>query len=119
MLRSLTPTEQRIVHVGLFTVLIVVLVTLASINRLRLFHSETDLRLLKDRFADYQRSQDTKEKALRAELEEIERTLYAAPDVPPPPIRRTSAVETWMANREQELRNRVAALERRLYRLEQ
>jgi hypothetical protein len=119
MFRPLTIIEKRLFYIGFVTVLIVALVTLASINRYRLFVVETDYRLLHDRVLSDETARESRWEALRVELDEIERTLYAAPDAPPPPVRRSSVVEQWMVNNDNELRKRIAALERRLYRLEQ
>lgn len=118
MFRSLTVPERRLVCVGAIVVAIVVIVTLASINRFRIFHAETDVRVLKDQFADYKAAQEAKERALRAELDEIARTIYASPDTPPPPIRRPSGVEQWSINRDKEIRERIQRLEAWRYRME-
>jgi len=119
MLRPITPIEKRIIWLGVITVLTVILITLGSINRFRIFHTETGLRLLQDRFTDYKAAQDAKELALRQELDSVEKTLYTAPEVAAaPPPRRPSAVEQWELNRFKAIEDRLRALETYRYRTE-
>ena len=61
-----------------------------------------------------------KDVEVRTALDDIYRTLYAAPAENPKSAdtRRPSAVELWQRNRDQELRNRILRLERWRYEME-
>lgn len=76
-----------------------------------------DERLLQLDIAAYRKDRAAKDAAIRAELDNIYRTLYSPPEVPTPQPRQPSQVELWQRNRDKELRDRITRLER--WRLEQ
>lgn len=126
MLRPLI-TEHRLVVAGFLTVVIVTtwvsvaMFTFGAVRSWRIAQLETAVRLLQDEKGARESERDAERRALRAELDEIGRTLYAAPSAPEatrPPVRRPAAVETWMINSTNELRKRLEAIERRVYQLE-
>jgi len=58
------------------------------------------------------KTREIKDNALREELDQIYRTLYAPPDTK---NRQQSQVELWQLNRDRELRQRIQRLERWRY----
>lgn len=65
-----------------------------------------------------QKERAKKDEEIRKELDLIYSTLYA-PLETPTQQRQPSTVELWQRNRDAELRNRINALERRMFKLEQ
>lgn len=112
-------TERRIILTGIATTVFVLLASLVAIRGYAVYRISRDLASLKDDFHAHEVVRKSHDDALRAELDEIQRTLYSMPATPPPPVRRESAVEQWMLNRDKEIQTRLRALEQWRYRAEQ
>lgn len=117
MLRPLT--ERKIMVTGLVVTVLTLIVSFGAVRGYMIYKISADLAVMRDEFHADQQERKSHEEALRAELDIIERTLYAAPTTPPPPIRRESAVEQWMLNYKKENDARFRALEQWRYRTEQ
>lgn len=82
------------------------------------YWNETELKLLRQQVESMRQVYVSDRTTLRAELDEVERTLYSQPSATTTIIRRPSVVEQWQINRDKELRDRVVQLERWRYRME-
>jgi hypothetical protein len=86
--------------------------TLMIINQI--YENKAQIDVLQERAHSDAATRTKIDQAIRAELDDIYKTIYTAPDPKRPP----TGIELWQKNRDKELRDRLARLEQWRFRAE-
>jgi hypothetical protein len=112
MLRSMT----AILKASGFVIVLAVTVTYAAVTRITVYRNTIEIELIKSRLDGEVVTRGVKDDGINERITALEKTVYVAPG-PKEALRRPAALEQWMVNAANELRQRIMALER--WRLQQ
>lgn len=120
MLRAMIDSQsiQRFLFFSMLAVALTMMTSFVVVRTVLVYRLSTEQAQLKARMDSLVIDVDSHMKTLQERLDVMDRTLYAAPTVKAPPPRRSSSIEAWIVNKNNEQDAKIKALEQWRYRME-